>query len=103
MYPCRAEHRTGQAATVRFRTANGTAKAGVDYEHTEGLLEFPADATSAAIEVSVFEADEVERDESFSVELFDAKPEVAVELERSTVRALHMLPCSPHITRRACV
>ena len=63
---------------MHFRTVAGTAKPGIDYEHQEGLLEFPAGSTSAAIEVVVMQDPAaIERDESFTVELFEPTPSQA--------------------------
>jgi hypothetical protein len=72
--------------SVRYRTSDGTAKAGMDYEQAEGIVEFRPGFPSASIEIAIFPADEVERDETFSVQLFDPQPGHRVRLERDTVQ-----------------
>ena len=89
---CRADYRRDKFAAVRFRTVDGTAKQGLDYEATSGVLEFPADSSSATIAVPILATDDLERDESFAVELYDPRPVEAIELQRSTVR-IRMIPC----------
>ena len=72
---------------LRFRTVEGTAKAGSDYVATSGIVVFAARDTSAVIEVPVLEDDEVEEDEEFYVELFAPEPKELVLLQRARVRA----------------
>jgi len=55
--------------TVRFATANRTAKAGSDYRATSGTLTVPAGATSATVDVPVLSDKVFESDETLRVTL----------------------------------
>ncbi len=61
----------GQNVTVGFRTGDGTARAGSDYDQSSGTLTFPAGATTQTISVATLEDTIREEDESFSVTLSD--------------------------------
>ena len=64
--------------TVRYRTSNGTASAGSDYESVDDMLEIPAGHRSASIEVQTTQDTVYEGDETFTVTL--RQP------ERATIR-----------------
>lgn len=75
----------GQIVTVKYATKDGTATAGEDYEHTEGILRFtPSDATKT-ITVPLIDDIVYEGHEMVSVELSD--PTGAV-ITRGTAEAL---------------
>lgn len=56
---------------VRYRTQEGTAKAGTDYVHVEGLLEFMPGVMSRDITVAILDDTEWESAEDFYIELSD--------------------------------
>ncbi|WGD31100.1 Calx-beta domain-containing protein [Ancylobacter sp. WKF20] len=55
--------------TVQYRTVNGTAVAGTDYEATNGTLTFAPGETSKQVHVDIIGDKIVEADERFTVEL----------------------------------
>jgi solute carrier family 8 (sodium/calcium exchanger) len=55
--------------SVRYCTRPGTAKAGQDYEHIEGILVFEKDETTKAIYVKITDDVAFENDEEFYVDL----------------------------------
>ncbi len=59
--------------TVDFATSNGTATAGVDYVAKSGTLTIPAGSTSGTITTVVSGDTDVEGDETFFVDLSNAK------------------------------
>src|SRR4051812_35367328 len=59
----------GQPITVAYATADGTAKAGSDYEATSGTLTFAAGTTSQQVVVPITGDTLVEPDETFLVNL----------------------------------
>ena len=63
----------GKAVTVNYRTINGTAKAGSDYDAVSGKLTFAKGQTSKTILVPVHGDRIHESDESFFVRLENAK------------------------------
>jgi hypothetical protein len=63
----------GNTVTVNYRTADGTASAGSDYDTVSGKLTFAKNQTSKTILVPVRGDSVLEADESFSVQLFNAK------------------------------
>jgi solute carrier family 8 (sodium/calcium exchanger) len=77
---------------VRFKTREGDATSGKDFEHAEGELIFPPDKSGGAaasaeatksVAVKIINDRETELDESFYIELFDARcddPKVKSEL-----------------------
>ena len=65
---------TGQDTTFRYRTVAGTATAGEDYEDKEGEVEIPAGKSSASFAVAVYDDDEQEASEQFTVEFFASPP-----------------------------
>ncbi|XP_068577321.1 sodium/calcium exchanger 2a isoform X2 [Cebidichthys violaceus] len=58
---------------VPYRTEDGSAKAGVDYEHTEGELEFTNEQTSQILQVRIINVEEYEKQENFFIVLEDPK------------------------------
>ncbi|XP_064185188.1 sodium/calcium exchanger 1-like [Anguilla rostrata] len=54
---------------VPYRTVDGTAKGGEDYEHAAGKLEFLNDETMKMIEVKIIDDEEYEKNKVFTVEL----------------------------------
>ena len=63
----------GQAITVEYGTADGTAKAGSDYQGRRGTLTIPTGRQIATIRVPVIDDDADEEDETFTVNLSDAR------------------------------
>nr|KAG5703830.1 hypothetical protein BaRGS_031464 [Batillaria attramentaria] len=57
--------------SVKWRTKDITAVTGQDYEGGEGELLFDNQETSRSIDIPLFESNKAERDESFSIELFE--------------------------------
>ena len=63
---------SGLGVTLSYATADGTARAGLDYQAASGTVTIPAGATSATIEVDV-KGDVIdENDETFTVTLANA-------------------------------
>ncbi|HVG10275.1 MAG TPA: Calx-beta domain-containing protein [Thermoanaerobaculia bacterium] len=60
---------SGLEVTVSYATADGTAKAGTDYEPASGTLTFPAGTTSRTVKVDVIGDLLDEEDESFTLVL----------------------------------
>uniref|UniRef100_A0A7N9AN78 Solute carrier family 8 member 4b n=1 Tax=Mastacembelus armatus TaxID=205130 RepID=A0A7N9AN78_9TELE len=54
---------------VPYRTVDGTAKGGEDYELAAGKLEFQNDETMKIIEVKIIDDEEYEKNKTFTVEL----------------------------------
>ncbi|KAI5625810.1 solute carrier family 8 (sodium/calcium exchanger), member 4b isoform X1, partial [Silurus asotus] len=54
---------------VPYRTIDGTARGGEDYEETAGKLEFKNDETMKIIEVKIIDDEEYEKNKSFIIEL----------------------------------
>jgi hypothetical protein len=57
------------AGSVKYKTVDGTAKAGSDYTAASGTLQFPAGATELLIPVEVVGDALTEADETFRIEL----------------------------------
>jgi len=55
--------------TLPYRTEDGTAKAGKDYEHVEGELIFENNETDKIIEIPIIEEDSYEKDVLFYLEI----------------------------------
>ena len=62
----------GQAVTVNYATANGTATAGSDYTTASGTLTFAAGETTKTLAVGVIGDTAIENDETFTVTLSGA-------------------------------
>ncbi|KAM9431715.1 solute carrier family 8 member 4b isoform 2-T4 [Clarias gariepinus] len=54
---------------VPYRTVDGTARGGEDYEETSGKLEFKNDETMKIIEVKIIDDEEYEKNKTFTIEL----------------------------------
>ncbi|XP_030635709.1 solute carrier family 8 member 4b isoform X3 [Chanos chanos] len=54
---------------VPYRTLDGTAKGGEDYEEASGKLEFQNDETMKIIEVKIIDDEEYEKNKTFTIEL----------------------------------
>uniref|UniRef100_W5M1R3 Solute carrier family 8 member 4a n=1 Tax=Lepisosteus oculatus TaxID=7918 RepID=W5M1R3_LEPOC len=54
---------------VPYRTVEGTAKGGEDYEEAAGKLEFLNDETMKVIEVKIIDDEEYEKNKTFTIEL----------------------------------
>ncbi|KAM6956742.1 sodium/calcium exchanger 1b [Aplochiton taeniatus] len=63
----------GQALAVEFRTEDGTANAGSDYEFTEGVVTFKAGESAKEIRVGIIDDDIFEEDENFLIHLSNVK------------------------------
>lgn len=72
--------------TVSFRTVDGGARAGSDYAAKSGQLRFPPGVNSQLLDISLLNDAEVEGDEEFSIELFDASD--GIPLLTPTVRMI---------------
>ncbi|XP_074845283.1 sodium/calcium exchanger 1 isoform X2 [Carettochelys insculpta] len=73
---------------VDFRTEDGTANAGSDYEFTEGTIVFKPGETHKEIRVGIIDDDIFEEDENFLVHLSNVK--VCTEgLDESILKASH--------------
>ncbi len=57
------------ACTVEYATKGGSATEGVDFERAAGLVRFPPGVTLQTISVKIFDDEEEEEDEHFTVEL----------------------------------
>ena len=64
---------SGDAVTVAYATADGTATMDEDYTSTSGTLTIAAGEVSATVEVPVLDDDDVEDDETFTLKLSDAE------------------------------
>ena len=58
---------------VDYRTVDGTANAGSDYEFVEDTLEFTPGETVKSIEIKIIDDDIFEEDEYFTVQLFNVR------------------------------
>ena len=76
-FPVHLEARSGLPVAVSYRTEDGTAKAGEDYERAVGSLTFAAGQTSDTIRVKVVHDTLDEPDETFRVLLSAAQGEAA--------------------------
>ncbi|XP_075678295.1 LOW QUALITY PROTEIN: sodium/calcium exchanger 1-like [Dermatophagoides pteronyssinus] len=69
---------------VHYRTEDGTAKAGTDYEPASGSIIFGPGESYKQIALTIINDDEFEEDEHFYVRLFDAKyASVAMDSEEN--------------------
>jgi solute carrier family 8 (sodium/calcium exchanger) len=59
----------GSYAAVSYTTREGSAKAGQDFTHVEGRLDFPANKEESMIEVRIIDDTAFEEDEDFYVDL----------------------------------
>uniref|UniRef100_A0A7S0WQC5 Calx-beta domain-containing protein n=1 Tax=Chlamydomonas leiostraca TaxID=1034604 RepID=A0A7S0WQC5_9CHLO len=65
--------------TVQFATKDGTAVAGLDYEHAQGALKFAAGEEEKEVMVPILDDDMSEPDVTFSVELTGAEGAAIVQ------------------------
>ncbi|XP_075935503.1 sodium/calcium exchanger 1-like isoform X2 [Anarhichas minor] len=63
----------GKTISVDYRTEDGTANAGSDYEFTEGMVVFKAGETVKEIRVGIIDDDIFEEDENFLIHLTNVK------------------------------
>ncbi|KAM3862639.1 sodium/calcium exchanger 1-like [Diretmus argenteus] len=63
----------GKTVSVDFRTEDGTANAGSDYEFTEGVVVFKPGETVKEIRVGIIDDDIFEEDENFLIHLSNVK------------------------------
>ncbi|XP_058507406.1 sodium/calcium exchanger 1b isoform X2 [Solea solea] len=63
----------GKTVSVDYRTEDGTANAGSDYEFTEGVVFFKAGETLKEIRVGIIDDDIFEEDENFLIHLSNVK------------------------------
>jgi hypothetical protein len=75
----------GQAVTVAYATANGTATAGQDYTATSGTLTIPAGSTSGTVSVPILDDALFEPNEHFTLTL--SSPTSPLTLSRATATA----------------
>ncbi|XP_060610478.2 sodium/calcium exchanger 1 isoform X2 [Anolis sagrei] len=78
-----------KAVSVDFRTEDGTANAGSDYEFTEGTVIFKPGETQKEIRVGIIDDDIFEEDENFLVHLSNVKV-ISEEREESVLEANHV-------------
>ncbi|XP_029961721.1 sodium/calcium exchanger 1b isoform X1 [Salarias fasciatus] len=64
---------TGKTISVEYRTEDGTANAGSDYEFTEGVVVFKPGETVKEIRVGIIDDDIFEEDENFLIHLSSVK------------------------------
>ncbi|XP_016091040.1 sodium/calcium exchanger 1b isoform X2 [Sinocyclocheilus grahami] len=62
-----------QTVSVEFRTEDGTANAGSDYEFTEGSIVFKSGETQKEIRVGIIDDDIFEEDENFLIHLSNVR------------------------------
>ncbi|XP_029030755.1 sodium/calcium exchanger 1b isoform X1 [Betta splendens] len=63
----------GKTVSVEYRTEDGTANAGSDYEFTEGVVVFKPGETQKEIRVGIIDDDIFEEDENFLIHLSNVK------------------------------
>ncbi|XP_074532135.1 sodium/calcium exchanger 1b isoform X3 [Halichoeres trimaculatus] len=63
----------GKTISVEYRTEDGTANAGSDYEFTEGVVVFKSGETMKEIRVGIIDDDIFEEDENFLIHLSNVK------------------------------
>lgn len=63
----------GKTLSVEYRTEDGTANAGSDYEFTEGVVVFKPGETTKEVRVGIIDDDIFEEDENFLIHLSNVK------------------------------
>lgn len=63
----------GKTVSVEYRTEDGTANAGSDYEFTEGVVVFKPGETMKEVRVGIIDDDIFEEDENFLIHLSSVK------------------------------
>jgi Calx-beta domain len=79
---------SGRAVTVQYATADGSAKAGIDYTPLEGTLTFALGQLSQTIRINVKGDNHPDPDETFSVKL--ASPTNATLARPNGVARIHV-------------
>lgn len=80
---------------LRYRTVDGTARAGSDYSALEGALEIPEGETIAYTEmITVFGSDEIEQDEDFYVVVSDVSGASPVVTSEKVIIKVYAPPMS---------
>ncbi|XP_034405898.1 sodium/calcium exchanger 2a isoform X4 [Cyclopterus lumpus] len=87
---------SGSRGTVAmpYRTEDGSAKAGVDYEHAVGELEFINEQTSQILQVRIINVEEYEKQENFFIVLEDPKW-LKRGLSDTVIKCLRLLTGNP--------
>uniref|UniRef100_A0A4W6EPT9 Calx-beta domain-containing protein n=1 Tax=Lates calcarifer TaxID=8187 RepID=A0A4W6EPT9_LATCA len=75
---------------VPYRTLDGTAKGGEDYELAAGKLEFQNDETMKIIEVKIIDDEEYEKNKTFTIELGEP---VLLEIGQKHGGSVCLCPC----------
>uniref|UniRef100_A0A8C2WQI1 Solute carrier family 8 member 2a n=1 Tax=Cyclopterus lumpus TaxID=8103 RepID=A0A8C2WQI1_CYCLU len=91
---------SGSRGTVAmpYRTEDGSAKAGVDYEHAVGELEFINEQTSQILQVRIINVEEYEKQENFFIVLEDPKwlkRGLSGECKDTVIKCLRLLTGNP--------
>lgn len=88
--------------SVNYRTEDGTANSGSDYQFTEGTVVFKPGETEKEISISIIDDDIFEEDEHFLVHLSNVRVEsddaVSNEINHVDVVAELGLPCTATVT-----
>nr|XP_020457302.1 sodium/calcium exchanger 1 isoform X2 [Monopterus albus] len=86
----------GKTISVEYRTEDGTANAGSDYEFTEGVVVFKPGETMKEIRVGIIDDDIFEEDENFLIHLSSVKvlpPEGEEPEESETANHVDSVAC----------
>jgi len=81
---------------VDYKTENGTAEAGTDYDHVEGTLIFGPNETKKSFDIKIIDDDVYEEDEQFNIRLSNVRFEDANSLSPS-INPLSKLKCYPDV------
>jgi len=57
-------------AMVKYETSSGSAMAGVDFEHVQGMAKFPPNSSEVVIKIGIIDDNEYEPDENFYCRLY---------------------------------
>ena len=71
-FPVTLDRTATEEVTVDYATSDGTATAGSDYTTTSGMLTFAEGETTQIVTVPVLDNEDVEEDETLTVNLSDA-------------------------------
>ncbi|XP_010887419.2 sodium/calcium exchanger 1b isoform X1 [Esox lucius] len=84
-----------KTVTVEFRTEDGSANAGSDYEFTEGVVVFKPGETQKEIRVGIIDDDIFEEDENFLIHLSNVKVLLSEgeEVENSETNHVEAVAC----------
>lgn len=75
----------GESSVVTYSTRDGSAKEGLDYEATSGIVEFASGEDAKVISVSILSDTVYELDESFFVDLFGTEDAGNINIKESEV------------------